>query len=83
MVPDLGDVLIALQKEMSGTHKDEFCVLAILDWISGITTGQLSTLGSRLKVVLDKAERWTMQSGINPNTTIGDVQGESDYQGAA
>ena len=73
----LGDVLIALQKEMSGTHKDEFCVLAISDWISGITTAQLSTLYSRLKVVLDKAgEMGLIATGINPNTTIGDVKGK-------
>lgn len=73
----LGDVLIALQKEMSGTHKDEFCVLAISDWISGITTAQLSTLYSRLKVVLDKVEDMGLiATGINPNTTIGDVKGK-------
>ena len=73
----LGDVLMALHKEMFGTHKDEFCVLAISDWISGITTAQLSTLYSRLKVVLDKAgEMGLIATGINPNTTIGDVKGK-------
>lgn len=52
-------------------------MLAISDWISGITTAQLSTLYSRLKVVLDKVEDMGLiATGINPNTTIGDVKGK-------
>lgn len=73
----LGDVLTELQKEMSGTHKDEFCVLAISDWISGITKEQLSDLYKRLKVVLDKTrEMGLVATGITPNTTIEDVKGK-------
>ena len=75
----LGDVLTALQKEMSGTHKDEFCVLAISDWISVLAQHPeyLSTLYSRLRIVLDKAgEMGLIATGINPNTTIGDVKGK-------
>lgn len=73
----LGDVLKALHTEMSGIHKDEFCVLTISDWIAGVDESKVSTLYSRLKVVLAKAaEQGLVAIGITPNTTIGDVKGK-------
>lgn len=73
----LGDVLKALHTEMSGIHKDEFCVLTISDWIAGVNESKVSTLYSRLKVVLAKAvEQGLVATGITPNTTIGDVKGK-------
>lgn len=73
----LGDVLKALHTEMSGIHKDEFCVLTISDWIAGVTSDKLSTLYSRLKVVLaNAANQGLVATGITPNTTIGDVKGK-------
>lgn len=73
----LGDVLKALHTEMSGIHKDEFCVLTISDWIAGVDESKMSTLYSRLKVILDNAaSQGLVATGITPNTTIGDVKGK-------
>ena len=73
----LGDVLKALHTEMSGIHKDEFCVLTISDWIAGVDELKVSTLYSRLKVILDNAaSQGLVATGITPNTTIGDVKGK-------
>lgn len=73
----IGDVLNALHTEMSGIHKDEFCVLTISDWIDAVSADKLSTLYSRLKVVLaNAANQGLVATGITPNTTIGDVKGK-------
>lgn len=73
----IGDVLNALHTEMSGIHKDEFCVLTISDWIDAVSADKLSTLYSRLKVVLANASnQGLVATGITPNTTIGDVKGK-------
>lgn len=73
----IGDVLDALHTEMSGIHKDEFCVLTISDWINNPSETELSTLYSRLKVVLaSAATQGLVATDITPNTTIGDVKGK-------
>lgn len=73
----LGDVLKALHTEMSGIHRDEFCVLTISDWIAGVNESKVSTLYSRLKVILDNAtNQGLVATGITHNTTIGDVKGK-------
>lgn len=73
----IGDVLNALHKEMSGIHKDEFCVLTISDWIAGANESKVSTLYSRLNTVLaNAAGKGLVATGITPNTTIGDVKGK-------
>ena len=73
----LGDVLKALHTEMSGIHRDEFCVLTISDWIARVDESEVSTLYSRLKVILDNAaSQGLVATGITPNTTIGDVKGK-------
>lgn len=73
----LGDVLNTLRTEMSGVHKDEFCVLTISDYMKTETVDNLKTTYSRLKVILDKAaEQGLVATSITPNTTIGDVKGK-------
>ncbi|MDE6215488.1 MAG: hypothetical protein K2G43_03535 [Bacteroides sp.] len=73
----LSDVLKALHTEMSGIHKDEFCVLTISDWIADVNESKMSTLYSCLKVILDNAaSQGLVATGITPNTTIGDVKGK-------
>ena len=73
----LGDVLKALHTEMSGIHRDEFCVLTISDWIARVNESKVSTLYSRLKVILDNAaNQGLVATGITHNTTIGDVKGK-------
>lgn len=73
----LDDVLNALQKEMSGIHRDEFCVLTISDWIDGVTLDKVKELYSRLNVVLKEAgEMGLAATGITSNTTIGDIKGK-------
>lgn len=73
----IGDVLNALHTEMSGIHRDEFCVLTISDWIADVNADKLSALYSRLKVVLDNAaSQGLVATGITPQTTIGDVKGK-------
>ena len=90
----LEDVIEALHKEMSGIHKDEFCVLAISEWIDKLNVNKLSTLYKRLNNLLKKdATVGLVATGITPNTTIDDVKGkviikvqlngsESSYSGA-
>lgn len=73
----LGDVLNALHTEMSGIHKDEFCVLTISDYMKTATVDNLKNTYSRLKVILDKAaEQGLIATDITPNTTIDDVKGK-------
>ena len=73
----LGDVINALHNEMSGIHSEEFCVLTISDWIDGANTDKMSTLYTRLNAVLTKAgEMGLVATGVNPNTTIGDIKGK-------
>lgn len=90
----LEDVIEALHKEMSGIHKDEFCVLAISEWIKDLNVNKLSTLYKRLNNLLKKdGTVGLVATGITPNTTIDDVKGkviikvqlngsESSYSGA-
>ena len=90
----LEDVIEALHKEMSGIHKDEFCVLAISEWIKDLNVDKLSTLYKRLNNLLKKdGTVGLVATGITPNTTIDDVKGkviikvqlngsESSYSGA-
>ncbi len=85
------DAINALHSEMKGLHKDEFCVVAISDWIAKpVTTAKMTTLYNRLKAVIDKAgEMGLVAANVNPNTTIADVKGKvifklqlnSDYPG--
>ena len=79
---------------MSGIHKDEFCVLAISEWIDKLNVNKLSTLYKRLNNLLKKdGTVGLVATGITPNTTINDVKGkviikvqlngsESSYSGA-
>lgn len=90
----LEDAIEALHKEMSGIHKDEFCVLAISEWIASLNVNKLSTLYKRLNNLLKKdGTVGLVATGITPNTTIDDVKGkviikvqlngsESTYSGA-
>ena len=72
------DVINALHSEMKGLHKDEFCVVAISDWIAKpVTTAKMTTLYNRLNAVIDKAgEMGLVAANVNPNTTIADVKGK-------
>ena len=72
------DAINALHSEMKGLHKDEFCVVAISDWIAKpVTTTKMTTLYNRLKAVLNKAgEKGLVATNVNPNTTIADVKGK-------
>lgn len=72
------DAINALNSEMKGLHKDEFCVVAISDWIAKpVTTAKMTTLYNRLKAVLNKArEKGLVATNVNPNTTIADVNGK-------
>lgn len=82
------DVINALHSEMKGLHKDEFCVVAISDWLKD---NNMQLLYQRLNAVIDKAgEMGLVAANVNPNTTIADVKGKvifklqlnSDYPGA-
>lgn len=87
------DAINALHSEMKGLHKDEFCVVAISDWIkTNIFEKEkdMRLLYQRLKAVIDKAgEMGLVAANVNPNTTIADVKGKvifklqlnSDYPG--
>lgn len=84
------DVIEALHDEMKGLHKDEFCVVAISDWIKGVKKDKMQKLYQRLNAVIDKAgEMGLVAANVNPNTTIADVKGKvifklqlnSDYPG--
>ena len=71
------DVIDALHAEMKGIHKDEFCVVAISDWLANPSTKNMTTLYNRLKAVLNKAgEKGLVATNVNPNTTIDDVKGK-------
>lgn len=86
------DAINALHSEMKGLHKDEFCVVAISDWIAKpVTTAKMTALYNRLNAVIDKAgEMGLVAANVNPNTTIADVKGKvifklqlnSDHPGA-
>lgn len=72
------DVINALHSEMKGVHKDEFCVVAISDWLpKPVYTKDMTTLYNRLKAVLNKAgEKGLVATNVSPNTTIDDVKGK-------
>ncbi len=72
------DVIDALHAEMKGVHKDEFCVVAISDWLAKpVYTEDMTTLYNRLKAVLNKArEKGLVATNVSPNTTIDDVKGK-------
>ena len=72
------DVIDALNAEMKGIHKDEFCVVAISDYISNNPpTEDMQLLYQRLKAVLNKAgEMGLVATNVSPNTTIDDVKGK-------
>lgn len=75
------DVIEALHDEMKGLHKDEFCVVAISDWIKGINDingdKKMQLLYQRLKAAINKAgEKGLVATNVNPNTTIADVKGK-------
>lgn len=71
------DAINALHSEMKGLHKDEFCVVAISDWIKGVNKDKMQLLYQRLNAVIDKAgEMGLVAANVNPNTTIADVKGK-------
>lgn len=72
------DAINALHSEMKGLHKDEFCVVAISDWIAKpVTTAKMTALYNRLNAIIDKAgEMGLAAANVNPNTTIADVKGK-------
>lgn len=75
------DAINALHSEMKGLHKDEFCVVAISDWIKNINSfngnEKMTALYKRLKAVLNKAgEKGLVATNVSPNTTIADVKGK-------
>ena len=71
------DVINALNAEMKGIHKDEFCVVAISDYISSPNKYKMQLLYQRLKAVLNKAgEKGLVATNVSPNTTIDDVKGK-------
>lgn len=72
------DVIDALHAEMKGLHKDEFCVVAISDWINNNPSKEeMQLLYQRLNAVLNKAgEMGLVATNVSPNTTIDDVKGK-------
>lgn len=71
------DAINALHSEMKGLHKDEFCVVAISDWLKEKNTDNMRLLYQRLKAVIDKAgEMGLVAANVTPNTTIADVKGK-------
>lgn len=71
------DAINALYSEMKGLHKDEFCVVAISDWLQEKNTDNMRLLYQRLKAVIDKAgEMGLVAANVTPNTTIADVKGK-------
>lgn len=71
------DAINALHSEMKGLHKDEFCVVAISDWLQEKNTDNMRLLYQRLKAVIDKAgEMGLVAANVTPNTTIADVKGK-------
>ena len=75
----INDVIDALHAEMTGLHKDEFCVVAISDWLQDGNDGlsDMIQLYQRLKVEIDEAgKRGLVATNVTPNTTIADVKGK-------
>ena len=75
----INDVIDALHAEMTGLHKDEFCVVAISDWLQDGNNGlsDMIQLYQRLKVEIDEAgKRGLVATNVTPNTTIADVKGK-------
>lgn len=75
----INDVIDALHAEMTGLHKDEFCVVAISDWLQDGDKGlsDMIQLYQRLKVEIDEAgKRGLVATNVTPNTTIADVKGK-------
>lgn len=75
----INDVIDALHAEMTGLHKDEFCVVAISDWLQDGNKGlsDMIQLYQRLKVEIDEAgKRGLVATNVTPNTTIADVKGK-------
>ena len=71
------DAINALHSEMKGLHKDEFCVVAISDWINSPNKDKMQLLYQRLNAVIDKAgEMELVATNVSPNTTIADVKGK-------
>lgn len=75
----INDVIDALHAEMTGLHKDEFCVVAISDWLQdgNKRLSDMIQLYQRLKVEIDEAgKRGLVATNVTPNTTIADVKGK-------
>lgn len=75
----INDVIDALHAEMTGLHKDEFCVVAISDWLQdgNKKLSDMTQLYQRLKVEIDEAgKRGLVATNVTPNTTIADVKGK-------
>lgn len=75
----INDVIDALHAEMTGLHKDEFCVVAISDWLQNgqKDLSDMIQLYQRLKAEIDDAEkRGLVATNVTPNTTIADVKGK-------
>ena len=75
----INDVIDALHAEMTGLHKNEFCVVAISDWLQNGNKGlrDMIQLYQRLKVEIDEAgKRGLVATNVTPNTTIADVKGK-------
>lgn len=75
----INDVIDALHAEMTGPHKDEFCVVAISEWLQDGDKGlsDMIQLYQRLKVEIDEAgKRGLVATNVTPNTTIADVKGK-------
>lgn len=75
----INDVIDALHAEMTGLHKDEFCVVAISDWLQdgNKDLSDMIQLYQRLKAEIDDAgKRGLVATNVTPNTTIADVKGK-------
>lgn len=75
----INDVIDALHAEMTGLHKDEFCVVAISDWLQDgqKDLSDMIQLYQRLKAEIDDAgKRGLVATNVTPNTTIADVKGK-------
>lgn len=75
----INDVIDALHAEMTGLHKDEFCVVAISDWLQDGQNylSDMIQLYQRLKAEIDDAgKRGLVATNVTPNTTIADVKGK-------
>lgn len=66
------DVVNALVEEMSATHGDEFCVLALSDYLQ---SGDISALYEKLKTVLaSDSFKDKIVTTFGPETTLDDVR---------